>query len=123
MGNGFGYRQGVDESALPYYRKHIENFNELEITDFIKLFGDAEFSLPEGMQKPDANPLDSPLNQSIEQLKAATIQDLSVFLVSILFITKYSLSTSLLKSTPAASPSLLPQEASSNRNFLKPSVA
>ncbi len=54
VGNGFGYRQGVDESALPYYRKHINNFNEFEITDFIKLFGDAEFSLPEGMLKPDA---------------------------------------------------------------------
>ncbi|MEQ1530736.1 MAG: hypothetical protein ABL925_15585 [Methylococcales bacterium] len=53
VGNGYGYRQGVDESAVPYYQKHINNFNELEIVDFIKLFGDAEFSLPEGRSMPD----------------------------------------------------------------------
>jgi len=53
VGNGHGYREGVDESALPYYQKHIANFTESEIVDFIKLFGDPEFTSPLARSKPD----------------------------------------------------------------------
>ncbi|WP_068859712.1 hypothetical protein [Perlucidibaca aquatica] len=53
VGNGHGYKQGVDESALPYYQKHINNFSDIEVVEFIKLFGDSEFSLPTGKSKPD----------------------------------------------------------------------
>lgn len=53
VGNGYGYRQGVDESALPYYEKHINNFTEHEIVEFIKLFGDPEFTSPLALNTPD----------------------------------------------------------------------
>lgn len=53
VGNGYGYREGVDESALPHYKEHIENFSEPEIVDFIKLFGDPEFTSPLARSKPD----------------------------------------------------------------------
>jgi hypothetical protein len=53
VGNGHGYREGVDESALPYYKKHINNFTESEIVEFIRLFGDPEFSSPLARSKPD----------------------------------------------------------------------
>ncbi len=54
VGNGYGYRQGVDESALPYYKKHIGNYNEAEIVEFIRLFGDPEFTSPLARKKPDS---------------------------------------------------------------------
>lgn len=53
IGNGYGYRLGVDESALPYYDKHINNFTEHEIVEFIKLFGDPEFVAPLSRPMPD----------------------------------------------------------------------
>ena len=53
VGNGHGYRLGVDESALPYYEKHINNFTEHEIVEFIKLFGDPEFTSPLARNTPD----------------------------------------------------------------------
>jgi len=43
VGNGKGYKQGVDEKALPYYKKFIEMFTVKEIIEFIKLFEDKEF--------------------------------------------------------------------------------
>lgn len=52
IGNGLGYREGVDESALPHYKKHITNFTEIELVEFIKLFGDPEFSAPLARTKP-----------------------------------------------------------------------
>jgi hypothetical protein len=54
VGNGYGYRQGVDESALSYYNKHINNFTESEIVEFIKLFGDPEFTSPLARKTPDS---------------------------------------------------------------------
>lgn len=54
VGNGYGYREGVDESALPYYKKHISNFSEAEIVEFIRLFGDPEFTSPLARIKPDS---------------------------------------------------------------------
>lgn len=42
-GNGKGFKNGVDENALPYYKKFIENFTVNEIKEFLNLFGDNEF--------------------------------------------------------------------------------
>lgn len=42
-GNGQGYREGVDESAVVYYQKFIDNFEVKEIKEFLKLFSDTEF--------------------------------------------------------------------------------
>lgn len=53
IGNGQGYREGVDESALTYYKKYINNFTESEIVEFIRLFGDPEFISPLARTKPD----------------------------------------------------------------------
>lgn len=46
IGNGFGYREGVDESAAVYYKKYINNFTDAEIIEFLHLFTDAEFTAP-----------------------------------------------------------------------------
>jgi hypothetical protein len=43
VGNGLGYREGVDESALPYYAKFIEGFSVNEVKEFIFHFSDSEF--------------------------------------------------------------------------------
>ncbi len=67
VGNGYGYREGVDESALQYYRKHIDNFTEAEIVEFIKLFGDPEFTSPLARSKPDKR-----VRQQAELLKDKT---------------------------------------------------
>lgn len=42
-GNGQGYREGVDEAAVVYYQKFIDNFEVKEIKEFLKLFSDTEF--------------------------------------------------------------------------------
>ncbi|MEE3952816.1 hypothetical protein [Peribacillus frigoritolerans] len=42
-GNGKGYREGVDENALPYYIAFIESFTVREVVEFIYLFEDNEF--------------------------------------------------------------------------------
>lgn len=42
-GNGKGYKNGIDESALPYYRHFIDIFTIEEIKEFLKLFNDHEF--------------------------------------------------------------------------------
>lgn len=44
IGNGLGYREGVDESALPFYEHFIDRFGDEEIIHFIKLFNDHEFT-------------------------------------------------------------------------------
>lgn len=48
IGNGLGYREGVDESAVKYYEYYINNFSDNEIIDFLTLMNDPEFitSLP-----------------------------------------------------------------------------
>lgn len=43
-GNGHGYRDGVDEGALPYYIKYIDGFSESEIIEFLRLMSDTEFT-------------------------------------------------------------------------------
>jgi len=42
-GNGLGYKEGVDERALPYYQNFINKFYEDEIKIFLELFSDHEF--------------------------------------------------------------------------------
>jgi len=43
IGNGKGYRSGVDENALVYYKNFIESFTINEVIDFLHLFTDNEF--------------------------------------------------------------------------------
>jgi hypothetical protein len=44
VGNGKGYREGVDETAVKYYEKFIdEKFKDVELLHFINLFSDHEF--------------------------------------------------------------------------------
>lgn len=43
VGNGQGYREGVDEQACYYYEEFIENFEVKEIREFLRLFDDPEF--------------------------------------------------------------------------------
>lgn len=42
IGNGLGYRQGVDERAETYYIEFIDRFKDKEIKVFLNLFNDAE---------------------------------------------------------------------------------
>lgn len=44
IGNGLGYREGVDESAVHLYKKYINRFTETEAVDFLHLFNDTEFN-------------------------------------------------------------------------------
>jgi hypothetical protein len=44
VGNGSGYRRGVDERAFPYYERYVSYFSDEEIGDFFRLFADPEFS-------------------------------------------------------------------------------
>lgn len=52
-GNGKGYRSGVDENALPYYKKFIDTFGIEEIKEFLKLFEDNEFVIDLHTRKAD----------------------------------------------------------------------
>ena len=52
-GNGKGYKNGVDENALPYYKKFIENFTVDEIKEFLNLFSDNEFVSDLNIDKAD----------------------------------------------------------------------
>ncbi len=53
VGNGYGYQQGVDEQALPYYQNYVNNFTEGEAVEFIKLFLEPEFASPLSRNIPD----------------------------------------------------------------------
>lgn len=44
-GNGNGYREGIDESAVVLYNEMIEKFGNDEIKDFILLFQDDDFTV------------------------------------------------------------------------------
>lgn len=44
VGNGLGYRRGVDERALPYYETYIDKFTASEIAEYARLFQDVEFT-------------------------------------------------------------------------------
>lgn len=43
VGNGKGYRQGVDEEAVKYYKEFIEAFSLEDIKEFLHAFKDHEF--------------------------------------------------------------------------------
>lgn len=43
IGNGKGYKNGVDEGAVKYYNKFIESFTVIEVKEFVHLFDDPEF--------------------------------------------------------------------------------
>ena len=43
IGNGLGYRYGVDENALPHYQKYVDRFGDTEIEEFVRLFVDTDF--------------------------------------------------------------------------------
>ena len=45
VGNGLGYRDGIDEDAEPIYKEFIDRFGLDEIRDFILLFDDSEFTV------------------------------------------------------------------------------
>jgi len=53
IGNGHGYRQGVDEQAVPYYSAYVGNFTDSEAVEFVKLFLDPEFTSPLTRSTPD----------------------------------------------------------------------
>lgn len=53
VGNGYGFRQGVDEQALPYYSTYVNNFTESDAVEFIKLFLEPEFTSPLMRSVPD----------------------------------------------------------------------
>lgn len=53
IGNGHGYKRGVDEQALPYYQNYINNFTESDSVEFVKLFIEPEFTNPLSRSLPD----------------------------------------------------------------------
>jgi hypothetical protein len=44
IGNGHGYKQGVDEAAVPYYQDFITRFDDDDIVIYLQLFRDHEFT-------------------------------------------------------------------------------
>jgi len=44
IGNGHGYRDGTDESAVVHYERHIAAFTDAEVAEFLHLFDDLEFN-------------------------------------------------------------------------------
>lgn len=53
IGNGKGYREGIDERAELYYKKFINAFTIDEIIDFLYLFQDQEFTTDMFYSNPD----------------------------------------------------------------------
>jgi hypothetical protein len=45
IGNGHGYREGVDESADQYYQRYIAAFGEAEVLEFLRLFEAPDFTV------------------------------------------------------------------------------
>lgn len=52
-GNGYGYKEGVDETAVTVYEKFIQNFGNEEIKLFLLLFNDEEFVVDFYKTKPE----------------------------------------------------------------------
>ena len=46
VGNGYGYRQGGGDQAVPYYKAYVSNYTEGDSVEFIKLFFEPEFTSP-----------------------------------------------------------------------------
>jgi hypothetical protein len=68
VGNGKGYKEGIDETAVQYYEKFIDDkFNNIEITHFINLFNDSEF-----VTDFDKSKVKNRMNVLIKKLKEKT---------------------------------------------------
>jgi len=52
LGNGLGYRDGVDETADKAYQWYIGQFGESEIAIFLRQFGDPDFTVDLDNRKP-----------------------------------------------------------------------
>lgn len=52
LGNGMGYYQGVDTTADRFYQAYIAGFGEAEITQFLRLFSDQDFTIDFDSTKP-----------------------------------------------------------------------
>jgi len=66
-GNGKGHKRGIDENALPYYKKFIESFTVEEIKEFLRLFSDNEFVYDLDTPKSDGR-----MRQLAQDLKTKT---------------------------------------------------
>ncbi len=66
-GNGKGYREGIDENAVKYYKEFIESFTVREVIDFLYLFEDNEFVFDLDVSKPDVR-----IRKLTEYLKTKT---------------------------------------------------
>jgi hypothetical protein len=53
IGNGLGYREGVDSTADHYYDQYIEGFGEGAVLIFLRLFNDPDFTVDLEMTKAD----------------------------------------------------------------------
>jgi hypothetical protein len=54
IGNGHGFRDGVDSAADRHYQAYIEGFGQAEVVEFLKLFEDSGFTVDFGEPKADA---------------------------------------------------------------------
>ena len=52
-GNGLGYREGVDEGALPYYKEFIKNFDNKALVCLINMMDDTILTMDLNMSKAD----------------------------------------------------------------------
>lgn len=52
-GNGLGYREGVDEGALPYYKEFIKNFDNKALVSLLNMMDDPVLLMDLNMSKAD----------------------------------------------------------------------
>ena len=50
-GNGLGYREGVDEGALPYYKEFIKNFDNKALVYLLNMMDDSTLLMDLNMPK------------------------------------------------------------------------
>ena len=53
IGNGHGYYGGVDTTADGHYKRYISGFGEAEVVQFLRLFGEPDFTVDFGEKKAD----------------------------------------------------------------------
>lgn len=53
IGNGYGYREGVDTTADGYYLQYVEGLGEADVVTFLRLFNDPDFTVDFEMAKAD----------------------------------------------------------------------
>lgn len=80
VGNGMGYRDGVDEMALPYYTQNIELFTDEEIAEAARLFTDMEFytSLSRSKAESRARQLLDKLNNQTSNLEIKKVLGIAI---------------------------------------------